>query len=211
METIENIKAAIAEIDLKAKVKGIMSKAMRRQRQKLLQQLSTAQLSLIPVIDCNPCSKPVCIDDSKTALTVVFKTPHLDKSYRVSAYEVQYCTGRILLEMELEAKRKKRRLKQKMNEAKNKYKVNAEKLKIIEDQSSYLAKKIKWKTTSSLNFRKTNGNTVLYELQNVPTEEPIIVKVELSTPTRAGDLGVNQAIYYSHMSGISCLENAKNQ
>ena len=28
METIENIKAAIAEIDLKAKVKGIMSKAM---------------------------------------------------------------------------------------------------------------------------------------------------------------------------------------
>ena len=78
----------------------------------------------------------------------------------------------------------KKRLKQKMKEEKNKYKVNGEKPNIVEDQSSYLAKKIKWKTTSSLNFRKTNGNTVLYELQNVPTEEPIIVN---NTPTRAGD------------------------
>lgn len=61
LETIENIKAAIAKLDERVKEKGMMSKAMRRQRQNLLQQLQLAQMALIQTFDCKPCSRPKCI------------------------------------------------------------------------------------------------------------------------------------------------------
>ena len=181
LEAIEHIKMAIAKIDARAKEKGMMSKAMRRQRQNLLQQLQLAQMSLIPIIECKPCGRPVCIKSKKTALTISFKTPILPKEYKVNAYEVQYCCGRTLIEIELEEEKERKKRRRLMKESKrNRRKTDHEEdpnINANNESSSYLRKKMKWKSATATKFQRIGKNKILYELKNLPTEEAIVVKV----------------------------------
>ena len=77
LTTIENIKKAIAGIEETVKRTGIYSKAAKRRKNDLLRELQLAQLSLIPVINVKPCSKPVLIEARSTSAIFEFKTPKL--------------------------------------------------------------------------------------------------------------------------------------
>ena len=45
------------------------------------------------------------------------------------------------------------------------------------ESSSYLRKKMKWKSATATKFQRIGKNKILYELKNLPTEEAIVVKV----------------------------------
>ena len=169
--TIENIKRAIAGIEETVKRTGIYSKASRRRKNELLRQLQLAQLSLVPVINVKPCSKPVLLEARSTSAVLEFKTPKLRlRTHKITGFEVHYCTGRALVQLSAEAERQKRLKKQQ-----KKHGVEVK----VKDNNQYLKKQLIWKSGKVIGFARSSSSErgFRYTLEDLPAGEAVVVKV----------------------------------
>jgi hypothetical protein len=166
--TIENITKAIANIDETVKRTGIFSKAARRRKNDLMRQLQQLRLSLVPTIDVNPCTKPILVQAKKGGITISFQYPKVESSLKISGYEVQYCTGRSLIQLAYETERQKRNRKRGDPMLKTKR----------ENDNAYLKKQLVWRTGKIIGFARGDHNRQIhYTLTNLPPGDAVMVKV----------------------------------